>query len=521
MSARRLSMRKISEILRLKWECGLSNRRIARSCSIGRTTVAEYLSRAAAAGLSWPLPAEMDEAMLERLLFPPPTLVAPSDRLLPDWSQVHTELRRKGVTLQLLWEEYKAKAPQGYQYSRFCEMYRTWRGKLSLWMRQEHKAGEKLFVDYCGQTMPVVDPSTGEVRQSQVFVAVLGASNYTFAEAGWTQSLPDWIASHQRAFAFFGGVPAVVIPDNLKSGVANACRYEPDINPTYQEMVSHYGAAVLPARVRKPRDKAKVEVGVQFVERWILAVLRNRTFFRLDELNQAIDELLERLNTRPFRKLPGSRRSLFETLDRPALKPLPTEPYSYAEWQKARVNNGYHVEVDRHCYSVPYQLIGAQLDARITATTIELFRKGRRVASHCRSYVNGNYTTLAEHMSPAHRAYLNWTPDRILERAATTGPSVALLAKAIMDSRSYPQQSFRSILGILRLVDSYGKERVEAACQRALAINATSFRSVTSILKHGLDKRPLPKQASDPTPIIHTNIRGSDYYSVVTRRRQC
>ena len=260
-------MRKISEIIRLKWECGLSNRRIAQSCSIGRTTVAEYLSRAAAAGLSWPLPAEMDEAMLERLLFPPPTLVAPSDRLLPDWSQVHTELRRKGVTLQLLWEEYKARAPQGYQYSRFCEMYRMWRGKLTLWMRQEHKAGEKLFVDYCGQTMPVVDPSTGEVRQAQVFVAVLAASNYTFAEASWTQSLPDWIASHQRALAFFGGVPAVVIPDNLKSGVANACRYEPDINPTYQEMASHYGTAVLPARARKPRDKAKVEVGVQFVER--------------------------------------------------------------------------------------------------------------------------------------------------------------------------------------------------------------------------------------------------------------
>lgn len=511
-------MRKISEILRLKWECGLSNRRIAHSCSIGRTTVAEYLSRAAAAGLSWPLPAEMDEVMLERLLFPPPTLVAPSDRLLPDWSQIHTELKRKGVTLQLLWEEYKARASQGYQYSRFCEMYRTWRGKLNLWMRQEHKAGEKLFVDYCGQTMPVADPSTGDVRQAQIVVAVLGASNYTFAEASWTQSLPDWIASHQRAFSFFGGVPAVVIPDNLKSGVAKACRYEPDINPTYQEMASHYGTAVLPARVRKPRDKAKVETGVQFVERWILAVLRNRTFFSLDELNQAIDELLERLNTRPFRKLPGSRRSLFETLDRPALKPLPTEPYSYAEWQKSRVNNGYHVEVDKHYYSVPYQLVGTQLDARITPTTIELFRKGRRVASHCRSYVNGSYTTLAEHMPPSHRAYLNWTPDRILERAATTGPSVALLAKAIMDSRSYPQQGFRSILGILRLVDSYGKERVDAACQRSLTINATSFRSVASILKHGLDKRPLLTQAPDPTPIVHTNIRGSDYYAATTRR---
>ena len=512
MAAQRLSMRKIREILRLRHESGLSARDIARSCSVGRTTVSEYLSRAAAAGLGWPLPPWLDDSRLEQLLFPPPP---PPDliRPLPDWVDLHLELRKKGVTLALLWEEYKAVHPEGYQYSQFCELYRRWRGKLSLWMRQEHKAGEKLFVDYAGQTMDVVNPLTGEVRDAQIFVAVLGASSYTFAEATWTQGLPDWIGSHIRAFSFFGGVPELLVPDNLKSGVHRPCRYEPIINSTYQEMAAHYGTAVLPARVKKPKDKAKVEAGVLLVERWILARLRKRTFFSLDELNQAIAELLEQINRRPFKKIQGSRRELFEKLDCPALKPLPLVSYQYAEWSKAKVNIDYHLEVERHYYSVPYQLVGKQLDIRITARTVECLLKGKRVASHRRSFKQGSHTTVAEHMPRAHREHLEWTPERLLNWTAKTGPATEELARVIMQSRAHPQQGFRSVLGIMRLAKTHGDHRLEAACRRALSINAKSFKSVQSILKNGLDQRPSDSKKPESDPINHQNIRGAEYYA--------
>lgn len=511
MATKRLSVRKIKEVLRLK-AIGLSNRKIARACSIGRSTVADYLIRASASGLSWPLADNTGDESLERLLFPSPPHSS-TDRPLPDWPKTHEELKRKGVTLALLWEEYKVQHPEGYQYSHFCDLYREWRGKLNLWMRQVHKAGEKLFVDYCGQTAEVIDPATGEVKEAQVFVAVLGASNYAYAEATWTQGLPDWIASQQRAFGYFGGVPELVVIDNLKSGVTKASRYEPDLNPTYQDMATHFGTAILPARVRKPKDKAKVEAGVQLVERWILAALRNRTFFSLDELNQAISKLLDKLNNRLFQKLPGSRRSLFESLDKPVLKPLPQTPYQYAEWKKAKVNIDYHLEANRHFYSVHYQLVGKRLDVRITANTVECFFKGRRVASHRRNYKKGGFTTLAEHMPKSHREYLKWTPQRLLNWAAETGPSVAELAQLIMESRAHPQQGFRSILGIMRLIKQYGPQRLEAACERALAINAKSFKSVQSILKNDLDKRPLNERKADPIPVKHHNIRGAKYYS--------
>src|SRR5210317_200046 len=379
MPAKRLSMRKIKEVLRLKWARGLSNRQIAKACGIARPTVSEYLRRAAQAGLAWPLPTNLDEATLERQLFRPPPSLPAQARGVPDWALVHQELKRKGVTLFLLWQEYRAAHPEGYQYSWFCDHYRAWQGKLDVVMRQDHRAGEKLFVDYAGQTMPVVDWGTGEIREAQLFVAVLGASNYTYAEATWTQGLPDWIGSHRRAFAFLGGVPELVVPDNLRAGVSKAHRYEPDNNPTYQDMATHYGVAVLPTRVRRPRDKAKVEAGVLVVERWILAVLRHRTFFSLAELNAAIAGLLEKLNARPFKKLPGCRRAHFEALDKPALKPLPIEPYEYAEWKKARVHIDYHLEVGGHYYSVPHALIKKQLDVRITQNTLECFYRGNRV----------------------------------------------------------------------------------------------------------------------------------------------
>jgi transposase len=513
VAAERLSMRKIEEVLRLKWEQGLTNRTIAKSLSIARSTVGEYLRRAKNGGLGWPLPADLDEAELERRLFPPAPVVPAGSRLLPDWTAIHGELKRKGVTLFLLWEEYKQANPEGYQYSWFCKQYGSWAEKLDLVMRQQHRAGEKLFVDYAGQTVPVVDPATGEIRDAQIFIAVLGASNYTYAEATWSQSLADWIGSHVRAFAFLGGVPELVVPDNLKSGVAKACFYEPDLNPTYQDMASHYGCAVIPTRVRAPRDKAKVEVGVQVVERWILARLRKMTFFSLAELNTEIGKLLTFVNERSFKKLPGCRRSLFESLDKPALKPLSETPYVFAEWKKARVHIDYHVEIDGHYYSVPYQLVKHELDVRITRTTIEAFHKSRRVASHVRSFQRGGYTTLKEHMPTAHRFYADWSPERLVRWADKTGTATAKLVGAILSSRVHPQQGFRSCLGIMRLGKHYGAERLEAACARALIIGGLTCKSVKAILTHGLDQRPLPQAPIETKALHHENIRGAHYYN--------
>lgn len=512
MPAERLSMRTIKEVLRLKWGCGLSHRAVAGSCGIGCTTAREYVQRAVRAGLSWPLPEDLGEEGLERLLFPPSPCVDADARAVPDWPQVHRELQRKGVTLLLVWEEYKAAQPQGYQYSRFCDLYRAWRGGLDLWMRQEHKAGEKLFVDYAGQTMPVVDRKTGEVREAQIFVAVLGASNYTFAEATWTQALPDWIVSHTRAFAFFNGVTEILVPDNLRSGVSSACRYEPDLNPTYAEMARHFGVAIVPARVRKPKDKAKVEVGVQGVERRILAPLRNRTFFSLAELNEALSLLLEQYNRRPFQKLPGSRRSMFEAVDKPALKPLPAERYEYAAWKQARVNIDYHIDAEGHYYSVPYTLAHQVVDVRITTTTVECFHKGSRVASHLRDARKGQHTTVRDHMPKSHQQYLEWSPQRLIDWAAKTGTAAAAVVERILIERPHPEQGYRSCLGIQRLGKEYGAQRLEAACARALALNAPRYTNVKSILEHGLDQQPLPQSQPAQPPVQHDNVRGPEYY---------
>jgi transposase len=491
-------MRKIKEVLRLKLEQRFTNRAIARSCSIGRATVGEYLRRATAAGLSWPLPEGLDEAELERRLFPPLPLLPTPLRPMPLWSEVHQELRRKGVTLFLLWEEYRQSNPDGFQYSWFCEHYNLWSGKLDLVMRQHHRAGEKTFVDYAGQTVPVVNPETGETREAQIFLAVLGASSYTYAEATWTQQLPDWIGAHVRACTFFGGVTDIWVPDNLKSGVSKACRYDPDINPTYQDLASHYGCAVIPARKYRAKDKAKAEAGVLLVERWILARLRKTTFFSLSQLNRAI--------------LPGSRRSQFEALDKPALRPLPAQPYVFAEWKKARVHIDYHVEVDRHYYSVPYPLVKQEVDIRFTQHTIEAFFRSRRVASHIRSYRKGGFTTLKEHMPKAHQQYLEWTPQRLIRWAAETGPLTSRLVEAILGARIHPQQGFRNCLGILRLSKAYGADRLEKASGRALTLGGLGYRTVESILKNGLDRRPLPMVVPSAPVVEHDNLRGSQYY---------
>jgi len=505
-------MRKIREVLRLSLADGLSRRQVGAATGLPYTTVADYLVRARLAGLGWPLPDDLDDGALEARLFmsaaPPPGRSRP----LPDWPTVHRELHRKGVTLQLLWFEYKERHPDGYQYTQFVERYRRWARKLDVVMRQEHRAGERLFVDYPGATIPITDPETGEISPAELFVAVLGASSYTFAEATASQALPDWIGSHVHAFEFFGGAPAIIVPDNLRSGVTRADRYEPEINRTYAELAAHYGCAVIPARPYKPRDKAKVEAGVLLAERWILAALRNRTFFSLAAANGAIRERLTWLNERPFKKLPGSRRSLFEEIDRPALRPLPARRFEYATWKQTTVNIDYHVELERHWYSVPYRLVGERCDVRASATTVEVFVKGRRVASHLRSAKPGRHTTDSAHMPESHRRHLEWSPGRIVRWAEQAGPATGVLVAAILASRPHPEQGYRSCLGILRLGRRYGPERLEAAAVRALAIGARSYRSVESILRTGLDRQPLPDAPASGPARRHENVRGGTYY---------
>jgi transposase len=504
-------MRKIREILRLVWGCNQSRRDTARTCGVGKSTVNDTINRAIAAGLSWPI--GLDDDALGKLLYPPPQ--PPSSRKLrqPDWQALHDELTsHKHLTLMLLWQEYKEGEPCGYQYSQFCELYRQWRKKLDRSMRQEHLAGEKFFVDYSGRTVPIVDASTGEIREAQIFVGVMGGSNLTYAEATWTQSLPDWIGSHVRAFRYLGAVPHCIVPDNLRSGVTKACRYEPEINPSYAELATHYGTAVIPARVRHPKDKAKVEGGVLIAQRFILAGLRHRTFFSLAEANAAIRERLNLLNNRPFRKLPGCRRSRFEELDRPAMLPLPESPYQFAQWKKAQVHIDYHVELDRHFYSVPHRLVREQVDIRYTETTVECLYKGTRVASHPRSFVQGKHTTTPEHMPKAHREYAEWTPQRLIAWAAQTGAATAQVVEHILARKAYPEHGFRSCMGIISLAKRFSKERLEAACTRALSIKGLSYKSIKSILENNLDQKPLPGQL-ELLPVTHENIRGTHYYN--------
>jgi transposase len=491
----------------------MSQRAVARSLDLAQGTVSKYLNRARRAGLTWPLPPELDEDVrLENRLYPPPSDLPSEARPHPDWAVVHRELRRPGVTLMLLWVEYCDTVADGFSYSWFCERYKEWSGRLKLSLRQVHVAGEKLFVDYSGHTMEVIDGLTGEVITAQIFVAVLGASNYTYAEATLTQSLPDWISSHVRAFSFFGGVARQTVSDNLKAGVTRACFHEPMVNRTYSDLARHYGTAILPARPYRPKDKAKVEVGVQVVGRWILARLRNRRFYSLAALNEAIHGLLDDLNDRVLRGWGRSRRQLFDELERPALVPLPHEHYEYAEWKRCRVNLDYHVEIAKHYYSVPHGLVRQEVEARVTARTVELFLRGKRVASHLRSTLPHRPSTVAEHMPSSHRRYRDWTHERIRREAAKIGPDADTLIDVILRSRPHPEQGFRSAIGILGLVKRYGQERVDAACARALLLNARSYKSVAAILKSGTDKAAASAQSSVPI-LFHSNIRGRGYYN--------
>src|SRR6202790_463154 len=510
MPAERLSMRQIREVLRLRLDSRLPQRALARSLGLSEGAVSGYLSRARAAGVAWPLPEDLDEARLEALLFPPPSGTPADQRPMPDWGWVHRELRRPDVTLALLWEEYRAGAADGFGYSWFCDLYRAWAGRLKPTMRQIHIAGERMFVDFAGRTGEVIDANTGEVIPVQIFVAVLGASSFTYAEAVWSQKLPDWIAAHVRAFGYFGGAARQTVSDNLKAGITKASFYEPMVNRTYADMARHYRTAIVPARPYKPRDKAKVEVGVQVVGRWILARLRHRRFFSLAELNAAIRALLDELNDRPMRSWGMSRRALFEQLDKPALRSLPPLAYEYAEWKRCRVGLDYHVEIGKHYYSVPHQLIRQEIEARITAATVEIFHRGKRIASHRRSTRPHRPTTVAEHMPSSHRRYRDWTHERIRREAAAIGDNTAALADVILRSRPHPEQGFRSCIGVLGLVKRFGAARVDAACARALFLGTRSYSSVAAILNN--HREHAPAAPAEAPILIHENIRGPGYY---------
>jgi transposase len=513
-------MRYVKDILRLKHQNHLSVREIAGSCGLPASTVGDYLQRAQEAGLAWPLPEGLTDAeLMERLLKPadtsPPSGPA---KALPDWPAIHEQLRRKGVTLQLLWREYHQAHPEGYQRSQFCQLYRDWAKTLEPVLRQVHEPGQKLFVDWAGLKVPI-HHADGSTSQASLFVAVLGCSNKTYVEAFANEQLEHWVAGHCHAFAFYGGLTRAVVPDNPKTAVIRPCRYEPVLHRSYQEMADHYGTVILPARVKKPRDKAKVETGVQIAERQILAPLRDQRFFSVAEFNQAIRPLLEKLNAQEFQKLEGSRNTWFESQEKPVLLPLPALPFELATWGKATVNIDYHVALDHHFYSVPYSLVHKQLETRLTANTVELFDQGKRVAAHVRSYLRGKFTTLAEHRPKSHQRYLQWTPGRLIEWARKTGPLCARVVEQILKDKPHPEMGFRSCVGILRLGKAVGTERLEAACARALHFGTCSYRSIKSILESGLDRQEAEPEVALSSP-VHENVRGQGYYASTAQKEE-
>jgi transposase len=512
MPAKRgLTMRQIRHLLRLSHE-GVSTREIGRALGIASSTVQDNVGRARAAGLAWPLPDDLTDEMLEGRLFSPRGKKAGFRRLAePDWPSLARELKRPGVSLMVLWEEYREVSHDGYGYSRFCDLFREFERRLSPVMRQHHVAGDKLFVDYSGKKVPIVDPRTGEIAEAEIFVGVLGASGLTYAEASWTQTLPDWIGAHVRMFGFLGGVPRLLVPDNLKSGVNRASFYDPEINRSYGMMAAHYEVGILPARPRKPKDKAKVEAGVRFAQSYILGRLRHQTFFSLDECNRAIRATLDRMNGRIMRRLGVSRRDLFERVERPALRPLPISGYEYAEWRLARVGLDYHVEANGFFYSVPHALIRTQVDIRSTTRIVEIFHRGQRVACHERRHGGPRHGTDPAHMPSAHRRYAEWTPERFQRWARAIGPNAEGLILAIMANRPHPEQGFRTCLGVMRLFRGLDPARAESVAAYATAIGALVYRSIAAIIAN---KRDQAAKAEPETlfTLQHPNVRGSGYF---------
>jgi len=506
---RRLTMRQLRHLLRLSSD-GVSVRDISDVLGIARSTVQDSIGRASAAGLSWPLAADLADDVLEGRLFARAGVKQGQRRRPePDWSVIAVEVKKPGVTLSLLWEEYRAVHPDGYAFSRFCELFRGFERRLTPTMRQIHIAGDKVFVDYSGKKLPIVDRKTGEIHEAEIFVGVLGASSYTFAEATWTQTLPDWIGSHVRMFAFFGGVPRLIVPDNLKSGVNKPSFYDPEINHSFGRMAAHYGIGVLPARPKRPKDKAKVEAGVRFAQTCILGRLRNQTFFSLEEANAAIKGAIERINTHVMKRLGQSRRDLFEAMERPALAALPSEDYEFAEWRLARVSTDYHVEFERYFYSVPHSFIRQQVDVRATSRTIEIFLRGKRIAAHQRRYGGARFGTDPNHMPSSHRRYAEWSPERFQRWGASIGPRTEGLMIAILSSRPHPEQGFRTCLGVLNLYREIDKQKAEAVSTRAVEIGGLNCKSITALIK----TCKAPRHSDEPAAVgEHANLRGPGYF---------
>jgi len=508
---RELSMRQLRHLLRLH-HGGVSAREMGRLLGVARSTIQDNLKRAAAAGLAWPLADDVTDEVLEQRLFG--GAGAPTGqrrRVEPDWAALARELKRPGVTMMILWEEYREINQDAYGYSRFCDLLRGFERRLSPVMRQHHVAGEKAFVDYSGKRIGIVDPETGEIHEAEIFVGVLGASNLTYAEATWTQQLPDWTGAHVRMFRFFNGAPKLLVPDNLKSGVNKASFYDPEINRTYGAMAAHYSVGILPARPHKPRDKAKVEAGVRFAQSYILGRLRAQTFFSLAECNEAIKLVMQRMNERAMRHLGVSRRELFEKIEREALNGLPTEDWEFAEWRRARVNLDYHIDVHDFLYSVPHALIRAEVEVRVTERIVEVFHRGQRVAVHQRRYMGRKHGTDPDHMPSSHRHYAEWTPDRFRRWAAKIGPNTEGLITAVLASRPHPEQGFRTCLGILRSYRGLDAARVEAVSARAIELGVLNCKGVALLLARkfdasGADSRPI-------TLFDHANLRGPGYYN--------
>ena len=513
MPTKRLSMRQLREILRLRLHADLSMRQIRDSLRLSLGAVQKVVSKADELGLDWNAIEELDEQQLASAIYPESDTRASSQLELPDWREIYRELKGKGVTKHLLWEEYTQQYPnRSYSYPQYCFLYKGWLKKQKRSMRQIHKAGDKLFVDYAGQTVPIVNGDTGEVRFAQIFVAVLGASNYTFCEATWSQSLPDWLGSHARAIEFIGGVPKLIVPDNLKSGVTKACRYDPDLNPSYQQLGAHYGTAIMPARPRKPQDKAKAEVGVQIIERWVLARLRHHTFFSLGELNRCIRALLIDVNNKPFKQLKGSRQQWFESLDKPALMPLPKHPYQYTDIKTVKLNVDYHIQYDQHLYSVPHQLVGEKLELHAKDQLIEIYFHNKRVTSHARKYYPG-MTTDPAHMPVKHEKHHQWTPGRLMNWAKDLGDEVLLWVQALLKQKQHEEQAYRVCLGLLNLSRTYPAKRINNACAIANQHKLYRLKQIKSILQSNQDQLlPESKEQLSLLPQSHENIRGPENF---------
>jgi len=515
MAQRRLSMRKTREILRLRYTANPGLRAIARSCRVSTTTVKRTLAAAETVALTWPLPADLSDSALEQQLFGDRQSGVSAGGPQPDWERVSLELKKKHVTLLLLWEEYRRNHPDGFGYSHWCDLYARW-GKTHVEpvLRQECRAGEALFVDWAGSTVPYME--NGKEREAHVFVAVLGGSDLVFADVFTDERLPSWIRAHVEAFTFLGGVPETVVPDNPKTAVTAACRYEPDLNHAYQELAEYYGTVILPARVRKPRDKARAENGVRNVGQRIMAPLRHCQFMSLGEVREAVLEQRRLLNERPFQKRAGCRRTLFEQVEKPVLRPLPAHPLPVGEWRQSTVYKDYHIELDRLYYSVPYRYIGETVDVRLGDRTVEIFHDGLRLAVHPRQPENGKASTLPEHRTMAHRSYIERDADSFIAKAAAVGGNCAQAVKTILQNFPHPEMAFRSCEGILRLGRQHGAQRLEVACLRCLESGTVRYRHIEQMLSNRMEH--IGPAEADPTPVRHANLRGPAYYSTITGR---